>query len=182
MAFYSGYLAKMCGDRPCPPRAGWSEMAWSWLGAFVGMLLVAGLDRLLFRGTDGVLMIASFGASAVLLYGAPTSPLAQPRNLLGGHLLSAFIGVACYRLLPQLDWVAAALAVSVSILVMHLTRTLHPPAGATALIAVIGSPKIHSLGFIYPLLPVFTGAVLLLAVAVLINNLVPNRRYPLWWF
>jgi len=98
-------------------------------------------------------MFVSFGASAVLLYGAPRSPLAQPRNLIGGHLVSAVIGVSAWMLFQQYPWLAAALAVATAIAAMHLTRTLHPPGGATALIAVIGSDKIHDLGYLYVLLP-----------------------------
>ncbi|MBF0627973.1 MAG: HPP family protein [Magnetococcales bacterium] len=175
-------LAKMRGDLPAPARAAWPEIFWSWLGSLLGILLVAALDRLLFQDTERMLLIGSFGASAVLIYGAPSSPLAQPRNLLLGHFVSALIGVACAQLLPQQSWLAAPLAVSGAIALMQLTRSLHPPGGATALIAVIGSEQIHALGFLYAFLPVLSGAALMLAVALLLNNLVPTRRYPLWWW
>lgn len=65
---------------------------------------------------------------------------------------------------------------------MHLTKTLHPPGGATALIAVIGSSKIHHLGYLYVLIPVAAGALIMLTVALLVNNLAPTRRYPEYWF
>ena len=128
------------------------------------------------------MLIGSFGASAILLYGVPTSPLAQPRNLLGGHVISALIGVLCVTLMPDPLWLSAALAVSVSLAVMHLTRTVHPPGGASALIAVIGGPKIHALGFLYALVPVGLGALIMLAVALLTNNLAKARRYPVFWY
>lgn len=182
MQFFLIYLDKMRGDRLAPARVAGMEIVWSGLGAFLGVLLVGWLDRFFLPDTDWLLMIGSFGASAVLIYGAPASPLAQPRNLLGGHFLSALIGVALYKLLPQLDWLAAALAVSLAIAAMHWTVTLHPPGGATALIAVIGSEKIHALGFWYAVVPVLAGACLMLIVALLVNNLAANRRYPLWWF
>ncbi|MBF0428678.1 MAG: HPP family protein [Magnetococcales bacterium] len=182
MTFFAHYRAKMRGGGTCPPCASTVEIFWSWLGSFLGILLVAGLEQLFFTGTDLFLMIGSFGASAVLLYAAPTSPLAQPRNLLGGHLVSAFIGVVFFQMVPQQAWLASSLAVSLSIVGMHLTRTLHPPGGATALIAVIGSKQVHDLGFLYLLIPVFVGACLLLVVALFVNNLAPGRRYPLWWF
>lgn len=128
------------------------------------------------------LMIGSFGASAVLLYGAVRSPLAQPRNLIGGHIFSAIIGVLCWKLLHEHMWLAEAIAVATAIAIMHATRTLHPPGGATALIAVIGSAKIHNLGFLYVLVPATVGPLVLLAVALLINNLPESRRYPEIWY
>jgi CBS-domain-containing membrane protein len=127
------------------------------------------------------MLIGSFGASAVLVYGAIKSPLAQPRNLVGGHVLSALVGVACQQLFHSTLWLAAALAVSTAIAVMHATRTLHPPGGATALIAVIGGDKIHSLGFMNALFPVGGGALIMLIVALLVNNLPSSRRYPESW-
>ena len=83
--------------------------------------------------TDLIMIIGSFGASAVLIYGAIKSPLAQPRNLLGGHVFSALIGVTCYQLLDSHLWLAAAVAVATAIAFMHATKTLHPPGGATGL-------------------------------------------------
>ena len=134
------------------------------------------------EGTDLLMIIGSFGASAVLIYGAIKSPLAQPRNLLGGHILSALVGVTAFKLLTPHLWLAAALAVSVSIAVMHATKTLHPPGGATALIAVISGAKVHNLGYLYALVPVAGGALIMLAVALLINNVAPRRRYPEFWW
>jgi CBS-domain-containing membrane protein len=107
--------------------------------------------------------------------------LAQPRNLIGGHVLSAVIGVVTYKLLPGAPWEASSLAVSTAIAAMHATKTLHPPGGATALIAVIGTEKIHSLGFLYVLVPVGAGAAIMLLVALIFNNLPRNRRYPEFW-
>ncbi|MFQ8890709.1 MAG: HPP family protein [Bilophila wadsworthia] len=95
------------------------------------------------------LLIGSFGASAVLAFGAIRSPLAQPRNLVGGHFLSALVGVSCYFLFPGTPWLASCLAVATAIALMHVTKTLHPPGGATALIAVTGGEGIHQLGYLY---------------------------------
>lgn len=172
----------MAGTQSCPSRIQGKEIFWSWVGAFWGILLVAWVDGFILAETDLAMIIGSFGASAVLIYGAPLSPLAQPRNLLGGHLLSGLVGVVAYQLLPSQPWIAAALAVSLAIALMHFTITLHPPGGATALIAVIGSDKIHALGFLYPLVPALSGAVLMLIVALLVNNIPKHRHYPLWWF
>lgn len=175
------YFTKMKGASSSPPGVGLAEIFWSWLGAFVGIAAVAYANFHLLAGTDLVLIIGSFGASAVLIYGAVKSPLAQPRNLMGGHVISAVIGVACYQLLGGLPWLASALAVATAIAAMHATKTLHPPGGASALIAVIGSPKIHALGFFYVLAPVALGAAIMLLVALLINNIPPQRSYPEFW-
>jgi CBS-domain-containing membrane protein len=175
------YFQKMKGRTHSPPGVSRQEVLWSWLGGFLGISAVALLHQHLLSDTDLALILGSFGASAVLLYGAVKSPLAQPRNLLGGHLLSALIGVACYKLLGALPWLAAAVAVATAIAVMHLTRTLHPPGGATALIAVIGSDNIHALGFLYVLMPTGLGALVMLAVALIINNIPASRQYPEFW-
>lgn len=177
------YFRKMGGTtRGAPPRVNNEEIILSWIGAFLGISAVAWVDHFFFDGTDLSLMIGSFGASAVLVYGAVRSPLAQPRNLLGGHILSAIVGVACWKLLHQYPWLAEAVAVATAIALMHLTRTLHPPGGATALIAVIGSAGVHKLGFLYVLIPATLGPLILLAVALLVNNIPESRRYPEIWF
>jgi len=142
---------------------------------------VAFINYRMFAGTDLVMIIGSFCASAVLIYGAIRSPLAQPRNLMGGHIISALIGVAAYNVLGTHVWLAAAVAVATAIAVMHATKTLHPPGGATALIAVIGSQKIHDLGYLYALVPVGAGAAIMLAVALVVNNIFKERRYPEFW-
>ena len=177
------YLAKMKGStRGSPPRVSNEEIFWSWTGAFLGIAGVAWAAHLLFGEHDALLMLGSFGASAVLVYGAVRSPLAQPRNLIGGHMLSAVIGVLCWKLLHQHLWLAEAMAVATAIAVMHATRTLHPPGGATALIAVIGSPQIHSIGFFYVLVPATLGPLILLVIALIVNNITKSRRYPEIWF
>ena len=175
------FLEKMKGSSQSPPRVSTSEMLLSWLGSFLGIAAVALLNYQLLDGSDLVMIIGSFGASAVLIYGAIRSPLAQPRNLIGGHVISAVIGVAIYRILPETPWLASSLAVSTAIAAMHATKTLHPPGGATALIAVIGTEKIHSLGFLYALVPVGIGAAIMLLVALIFNNIPKHRRYPEFW-
>src|SRR6185369_12864208 len=96
---------------------------------------------------ENIFLIGSFGASSVLIYGAIQSPLAQPSNLIGGHLISAIIGVTIYKTMPDIIWLTAPLAVAFSIVLMQISKTLHPPGGATALIAVIGSEKVKALGY-----------------------------------
>lgn len=178
----SAYLRKLRGTtRGRPPRVSNSEIAWSWVGGFIGIALVSWLNSVWFSAGDAGLLIGSLGASAVLVYGAVRSPLAQPRNLVGGHVVSALVGVLAWKLLGGVPWLAAAVAVATAIALMHLTRTLHPPGGATALIAVIGSEDIHAAGFSYVLMPATLGPLILLVVALLVNNLAPTRRYPEVW-
>lgn len=177
------YLRKMRGTtRGSPPRVSNGEIFWSWIGGFAGIAAVAWVQHLFFEESDLTLMIGSFGASAVLVYGAVRSPLAQPRNLVGGHVISALVGVVAWKLLSSEPWLAQAVAVATAIALMHATRTLHPPGGATALIAVIGSPRIHEMGFLYVLVPATLGPLILLAVALVVNNLPASRRYPEIWF
>ncbi len=176
------YFRKMTGTTKSPPAVSFSEILWSWIGAFFGIALLALIHYRLFGpGSDRVMIIGSFGASAVLLYGAVKSPLAQPRNLMGGHIFSAIIGVIFFKIFQDHMWLAASMSVATAIGVMHATKTLHPPGGATALIAVIGSDKIHDLGFLYALIPAGSGALVMLLVALLINNIPKNRSYPEFW-
>jgi CBS domain-containing membrane protein len=151
---------------------------WTFVGAFVAIAAVGLLGQGHLTPPDNVFLIGSFGASCVLIFWATHSPLAQPRNLVGGHLLASVIGVSIYKLLPDQLWLSAALSVSLAIVGMQVTKTMHPPAGATALIANIGSDKIKALGFQYVLTPVLTGVLILLVVALIINNIPPNRSYP----
>ena len=176
------FFSKMKGGGQSPPSVAFSEIAWSWVGAFLGITPVAFLHYNLFSGDDLVYIIGSFGASAVLIYGAVRSPLAQPRTLVGGHVISGLIGVIAYKLFYPFPWFASSVAVATSIAVMHATKTLHPPGGATALIAVIGSDKIHDLGFFYVFIPVGVGVLIMLAVALIVNNLAKSRKYPEFWF
>ncbi len=154
------------------------EHFWSFLGAFLGISIIAMVHSGQFVRSDYLFLIGSFGASSVLVYGAIHSPLAQPRNLIGGHLISALLGVTIFKLMPDVIWVTAPLAVSLSIVLMQATKTLHPPGGATALAAVIGSEKITDLGYIYVLSPVLSGAAILLFVAMIFNNITVHRKYP----
>lgn len=147
------------------------------LGALVGILLT-GLVSTLTLGADASLplLIAPMGASAVLLFAAPSSPLAQPWSILGGNIVSSLIGVTCALLIPE-PVVAAAVAVGLAIAVMLLLGCLHPPSGAVALTAVLGGTSIHEAGYWFVLSPVAINSALILVVALLFNN-ATGRRYP----
>ncbi|MFM7022395.1 MAG: HPP family protein [Flavobacteriales bacterium] len=155
------------------------EHLWSFVGSFCGIGLIAYWQSAAMSVHDSLFLIGSFGASSVLVYGIIESPLAQPRNLVGGHLVSALTGVTINFLFPDILWLAAPLAVSLSIVLMQITKTLHPPGGATALLAVIGSEKIKSMGYLYVLSPVLTGCLTLLLIALIFNNITPRRQYPI---
>ena len=154
------------------------EHFWSFIGSFFGIGIIAYLQAQTLPTSDVVFLIGSFGASSVLVYGVIQSPLAQPRNLVGGHLVSAIIGVTVQKCIPDVLWISAPLAVSLSIVFMQITKTLHPPGGATALIAVTGSSAIIKMGYFYVLSPVLSGVLILLLVAIVFNNMTSNRIYP----
>lgn len=122
-------------------------------------------------------LVASMGASAVLLYAAPHGQLSQPWPVIAGHGVSAFIGVTCAQWLHQ-PLIAAACAVGLSIAAMHQFKCIHPPGGATALTAVMGGHAVHDLGYSFVLFPVLANAALMVLLAVLINNFFHWRRYP----
>jgi CBS-domain-containing membrane protein len=176
------YFSKMKGGAKVPPRVPAIEIFWSFVGVVVGVGLCAFLSSFYFEPRDLSLLVGSLGASSVLVYAASKSHFSQPRNVIGGHVLSGLIGVTCFLLFGEVPWLAEVLAVSFATIVMLMTKTMHPPGGATALIAVIGDAKIHSLGYLYPFLPAGAGALVLVLVAVIVNNLTKNRKYPEYWF
>jgi CBS-domain-containing membrane protein len=144
---------------------------WGSISGTVAILAILLVSRM----SGHPLLIGSFGASAVLLFGASESPLAQPRNLVGGHLVSATIAVTVVHLFGA-GALAISLAVGFSILLMYITRTIHPPGGSTAFIGVQG----HA-GPYFIIDPVLSGALILLLVALFTNNVVHHRQYPKHW-
>lgn len=147
------------------------------LAAFVAILAVGYLSSWFIQGMGLVVLVASIGASAVLLFAIPHSPLTQPWPLVGGTLISAFIGVTCANFIPD-HWLAGAVAVALSIFVMHATHSLHPPGGAITLLVVLGGESIRAQGYWFVLMPVGLNVLLLLVMALVINNLLPGHRYP----
>lgn len=170
--FRQGLLARIRAASKCPARPDIHDMLWSALGSFLG---IGAVSFLAFHYSLP-LLVASFGATAVLIYGAPTSPFAQPRNVLGGHLVSAFIGVVAYQLLGT-TWLSVTLGVSLAILLMLFTRTVHPPGGATALTAILNGQ-----GFAFISEPVLLGVLILLLVALVVHRCRGGRYYPTYWF
>lgn len=152
------------------------------LGACLGILAVYWGTRWCFPDgfmhTAGtLLMVTSMGASAVLLFAVPQGALSQPWAVMGGHLLSAFVGVTCQELFPDQTW-TPALAVGLAVGVMHYARCIHPPGGATALAAVIGGAEIYQLDYWYLVFPILINVASIMLMAIAFNALFPWRRYP----
>ena len=155
-----------------------AERVVSAIGGFLGIFFILLVSwAVLGDHTAAVLIVASMGASAVLLFGLPHGPLSQPWALIGGHSVSAIVGVGCALLVPN-EFVAAALAVGLAIGLMHYLRCLHPPGGATAITAVIGGPAVHALGFRYLFTPVLLNVAIILVIAIAVNWFFAWRRYP----
>lgn len=148
----------------------------SGVGAFVAIFAVY-LISSKFLGEDAILIVASMGAAAVLLFAVPHGLLSQPWPLFGGNLISALIGVTCFQFIPDL-YIASAAAVGISITVMYYLNCVHPPAGATALIAVVGGEGIHQLSYMYVMIPVLLNVSVLFLVAFAFNYCFKWRRYP----
>ncbi len=155
----------------------YNEIWISTAGGFLGIVAIFISSQWFFNPEVSILIVPSMGASAVLLFAAPHAPFSQPWNMITGHAVSALIGVACWQWIPDLV-VAASASVGLAIGAMYLTRSIHPPGGATALAAVIGSDKLHALGFAYEIQPVLTNVMALLFVAILFNGFFKWRRYP----
>lgn len=154
------------------------EQFWSFTGAFIGIAIIALIQSSYLPELENVLLIGSFGASSVLIFGAVQSPLAQPRNFIGGQIISGLIGVTVFKFVPDIIWLTAPLAVSLSIIAMQMTKTLHPPGGATALIAIIGTEKIKELDYMFIISPVLSGTLILFITALIFNNITKHRKYP----
>lgn len=150
-------------------------------GGLLGMLGVLWVSHALLGAHAAVLAVASMGASAVLLFAAPHGALSQPWPVVGGHLISAFVGVTCAQWIAE-PMLAASVAVAISIGLMYGLHCLHPPGGATALFAVLGGKPILALGYDYLFIPVLLNVTVLMIVAVIFNYPFTWRRYPqAWW-
>ncbi|WP_260843226.1 HPP family protein [Sedimenticola selenatireducens] len=144
----------------------------------VFMILLISQQVLDMHGTT--LVVASMSASAVLLFAVPHGAMSQPWAVLGGHIISALIGVTVARWIES-PLMASAIAVSLSIVVMHYLNCLHPPGGATALVAVLGGSAVQEMGYSYAVTPVLANAVILLTIAMIFNYPFIWRRYPQAW-
>lgn len=160
-----------------PERVTWLEKLVATVGGFLGIYLIIVVTSRVTDLPGSAIIVPSLGASAVLLFAVPHGRLSQPWALFGGHVVSALIGVTCYRFIGD-PFLAAGLAVGLAIGAMHVLDCIHPPGGATALAAVIGGPALHELGYLYVVLPIFVNVLIIFLVAVGFNALFRWRRYP----
>mmetsp|Transcript_31891 Transcript_31891/g.80576 ORF Transcript_31891/g.80576 Transcript_31891/m.80576 type:complete len:571 (+) Transcript_31891:186-1898(+) len=177
------------GGKPAPP-GNWTSCAWTFGGVALNLLLISGLNQLIVAASDRFfLLVGSLGALNTLMYAIPNAPLVQPRNIIGGHLLSCAVAVvwmyftdpAFVGWVPQ--WVTCALAPATAIALMGKLGVTHPPAGAACLIYVsapLGS-RVGSLGWMFLLMPVLASALITLLMGMIWNNMSKRRQYPLYW-
>ena len=179
------YLSRMRGIPRSYVRPGAQAMVVTFCATFIAIFVISipsiyGDAPLSTR----VFLIGSFGASATLLYAVPQAEFAQPRNIVFGQLISAFMGVTAYKLVGGDVGIAGGLAVASATVVMQITGCIHPPAGATALIAVLGPAKVHDLGYVFVITPVLIATLIILIFGLALLNLSPDksRHYPVsWW-
>lgn len=165
------YLTKMRGRGKSPLKVNAKDVATGFIGGAITIFILGLLTHL----TYTPLLIASFGASCVLAFGLWNSPLSQPRNIIGGHFISTLIGLVVYHIIGNEPW-SLALGVGLAIGLMMLTKTTHPPAGADPIIVILGSYTWE-----YLFTPVLTGSIVIVLIALLINNLRSDRKYPVFW-
>lgn len=177
MPFSDSFLRSFVPSRAAP---GHRERLRAAIGALAGLLVTGALATSTMGGAAPAL-IAPMGASAVLLFAVPASPLAQPWSIVGGNLVAALIGVTVARWVPS-PLVAAGFAAALAILAMAALRCIHPPSGAVALTAVLGGPHVVEAGYHFVLTPVLLDSVLLATAAIAWNNLTglsyPHRAHP----
>ena len=188
LARLRGFWRKFHGDplaAPAPLRPPAMEAVYAAVAGGVAISALAGLHLAAVAATPRRLeqLIAPFGASAVLVFATPNSPLAQPRNVFFGNTVSALVGCVVEAIFHgRLPWLAPGLAVGFAIAAMALTGCVHPPAGAVALTALSRDPSGRPHGFLFVAMPTATGSALLVLMAMLFNNVHPRQKYPLrWW-
>jgi len=166
------FLAKFRGDGAAlPPQPPLKAVALAWLGGFLAIAAVA----LLTDALSVALVLGSFGATCVLVFGYPDVPFSQPRNVIGGHVLSSLTGLLVLTVFGA-HWWAVALAAGTAIALMMLTRTVHPPAGSNPVIVFLTQPA-----WSFLLFPTLVGALVVVAVALVYNNATRPARYPKYW-
>jgi len=153
-------------------RATLAEIAWSALGCFLSLGVVAYLSG----HYKLPLLVPSFGSSAIMIYALSSIPMAQPKSVIGGQVVCAISGVLSFKILGN-SWFSIALGLSLAVILMLVTKTLHPPGGGTVLIAVLTGQ-----GYSFILAPIALGSMVLVLIALVVNNIAPNRSYPQYWF
>ncbi len=169
----TSFIGKFKGaGEKLPPKAPLRAIALAGVGACLAIGTVATLSS----SMSVMLVLGSFGASCLLLFGFPDIPFAQPRNVIAGHFLSSFVGLAFLSIFGP-HWWTVALATGTAISLMILTRTAHPPAGANPVIVYLSQPDWSFLFF-----PTLFGAVIITAISLVYNNATRENKYPRYWF
>lgn len=171
------YLQKF---KDAPVRSGipypkWYKPLISGLG---GSITIAALHLLSVEFGIVACFIVPFGASCALVFGIPAAPVSQPRNVVAGHILSALIGIVTFLIFGQATWWTLAIAIGAAMAAMEATKTFHPPAAVTVLLPLLNGIS----GFTWALLPVGLGAVIVVVIGVLYNNIFAERQYPVFWW
>jgi CBS-domain-containing membrane protein len=165
-------LSKIKGDgSPLPAQPTGRSIGFAWLGGFLAIAAVA----LLTDHLTVALLLGSFGASCVLVFGFPDLPFAQPRNVIVGHFLSSLVGLAFLHAFGP-HWWSVAAAAGTAIALMMFTRTVHPPAGSNPVIVYLTQP-----GWDFLLFPTLIGSLVIIAVALAYNNVTREAKYPKYW-
>ncbi|MCR8660051.1 HPP family protein [Paenibacillus endoradicis] len=166
------YFNKMKGQGQNPLKVNTKDILTSLVGGFITIISLLLLTSI----TNSTWLMASFGATCVLAYSAWNAPLSQPRNIIGGHFITSLIGMCMLHWFGDSPWVIG-LAVGIAIATMMLTKTTHPPAGANPIIIITGN---YGWDFLWS--PVLIGALIIVLIALIINNLRQDRAYPTFWY
>ncbi|MED4256407.1 HPP family protein [Priestia megaterium] len=165
------YFSKMVTNAKSPLKISLKDASTGLLGGFISILALGLLTTM----TSTPWLMAPFGASCVLAFGVWNAPLSQPRNIIGGHLVATFVGLVIYHLFGNNAW-TLGVAVGLAIALMMLTKTTHPPAGADPIVVILGASS-----WSYIVTPVLIGSLLIVIVALIVNNLRSDRAYPTFW-
>lgn len=167
-------MNKLKGGGSLPPRPSILQLSKGLIGGSLGILCLCLLGQ--YSGVPW--LMAPFGATCVILFAAPTSPLAQPRNVIGGHFIAASVGLAALYALGN-SYIVMSFAVGVTIIAMQFLRAVHPPAGANPIVIMLAGKSVVGLTFLFT--PVFVGSVLLVLIASFVNNYGVKNGWPIYW-
>ena len=146
----------------------------AFLASLFSSITIGALSLLTYKTSFGLFLMASFGASMVLLYGFPESPFAQPKNIFFGHLLTSFVGIMFLQYMPLPIFINIPFAVGVGVFLMIIFNVTHPPAGSNPIIVIIGG-----VSFEYLINPVIFGCLIILFFGIVLNKFILKKKYPL---
>lgn len=166
-------LNKLKGTGTAPARPSWIQI----MNGLIGGILGIGVVAYMADAAELPLLMAPFGATCVLLFAAPQAPLAQPRSVIAGHVIAAAVGLVIMHLFGP-GMVQMAVGVGVAIAAMQACHAVHAPAGANPLVILMGGVTDWS----FLITPVLVGAVTLVLIALVVNNVGRGRAWPVYWY